>query len=109
MAYDSTEDDDDFEEDEDTSEPQDWMERIALALEEHCGLDLGDLEQCENDPDEFANLVEVAARNAKNRKKKAKARKVRMSQRAHRRRIDPRLTGDDRVVAAFHQIVGDGD
>ncbi len=55
-----------------------WMERISRALEEHCGLDLGTFEDCD-DPDHFAALVEIAAANSKRGNENRKA-KVRMSQ-----------------------------
>ena len=39
-------------------------EKIAAALAEHCGIDLGDVSKV-NDPDTFAMIVDVAARNYK--------------------------------------------
>jgi len=42
----------------------DWMEKVAAALKEHCGLDLGDVSAIKN-PEQFAHVVEVAAKNYK--------------------------------------------
>jgi hypothetical protein len=86
-------------------EASEWMQRIATALKERLGIDLGHLPACEDDPERFAHIVEVAVQNAP--KPKPKKRAVAMSQ-TRRNRLNERIRAD-RTVAWFNHIVGGED
>ncbi len=86
-----------------------WMERIADALEENLGIDLGDFQHC--DANCFARIVEAATKHYRQGKDEAKVamaakaakakRKVQMSLRNRQGRPT-----DDQIVSAFTRTVG---
>ena len=97
-----------YDDDPDTDESDDsvpeWMQRIADALEERLGIDLGDLSMFEGDEDRFAHAVEIAVKNRPKPKRKKQA--VQMSQ--TRKKI-ANLVRTNRAVAWFQHHVNDED